>query len=458
MASFRYIALNQDQKELSGVIEAPDEARARDKLNELGLSVVSLVVFAASNIPGTALPEAKPGLTSLPIFEFEALDVNNKKISGTISAHDLVKAYGRLTTEYQLGLIALVRAEATQEQKERAKAAGLGDIKEKYEKLYGIKIKKLEKEEEGDSSLLLQKKRKELFDIVDFTTSRIERFLQLYGADLKVEERHTLQGYLNQLVRIHTSTNLDHIRGTCERMLMHIQEQELFLHEEQKLKESTELKTETKELLSQLKRTGLNKNIDILGSLRGLKNIKFLSPLSGFLERLLPETPPELKKLEEEKRGLNRQLLAYLKMVIFTKSAVVRAEAMSSIKTISEEKKRLKLKIHALKESLQMQSTPQAETYLLPHLRYFFGWLLTFHLIFYLLSYPFTMKQFGSFIPPQVVYFYSSSFTKAFTLFIFFFYAALSLHEFWLSKKAFAGIVLYPMTLVAFLFLAINLF
>ena len=69
MPSYRYIALSQDHKELSGVIQAPDEQFARTKLGELNLSIVSLAEVVAETTTADATTQEAPS-TSRPTFEF----------------------------------------------------------------------------------------------------------------------------------------------------------------------------------------------------------------------------------------------------------------------------------------------------------------------------------------------------------------------------------------------------
>ena len=58
-------------------------------------------------------------------------------------------------------------------------------------------------------------------------------------------------------------------------MLAHIQRQELFIHEEQKAKESAGIKAETQEMLSDIKHGTLTKDINIGKILEGLKKNRF---------------------------------------------------------------------------------------------------------------------------------------------------------------------------------------
>lgn len=436
MPAYHYIALNQEQKELSGIIEAPDESEARKKLNDLALSIVSLTE--------TALPNSDQKNK----FEFEGLDKGNKKVVGTIVADAPLKAYIRLFEEYQLNIVALISA---------GKAVDLAALQQEYEKSSDAR-KKVATAGQAPSQQEIE--RKELLQKVDFTMGKVQVFLQTYGADLKTEERDTIQSYINQLMRIKDSTNLEHIRMTCQKMLDHLQKEELFLHEEQKMAESTKIKVDTKELLSQLKRTGtgLQKDIDVIGALKRFQENPFLKPIVNFLLSFSKEDSPEVKKLRGELSAANRNLWEYAKLSVLGKSQEVRAEARKTLRTMIAERKRLKANIHAL--VMQEQAGNQEEKQ--PDLFWentgkLFGWVLAFYLASYIVSYPFTVKQFGAVSVPKTAFFYSSHFLKSLTLFLFLGYGAITIHTFWLKKKIFVSYALFPLTLFGFLLILINL-
>lgn len=128
MPAYHYVALNQKQQELGGVIESADEPGARKKLNDLGLSVVSLKV--------TELQQQ-----TKPVFEFEAFDKNKKKVSGTIVSDSGITAYVRLFEEYELNLVWLVAATASPEEKKQQQEVGIAALRQEYEETRGKVLK-----------------------------------------------------------------------------------------------------------------------------------------------------------------------------------------------------------------------------------------------------------------------------------------------------------------------------
>lgn len=451
MPAYHYIALNQEQKELSGIIEAPDDQTARQKLNALGLSVVSLNVTEPPKTGGTAD-------SGKNVFEFEAIDKNSKKVTGTITSENAVKAYARLFDEYQLNVLAIYISSLNEKDKEEARKLGIASLQKEYEKTYGAKKKKQHGKEE-DELAAEQAARKELLDKVAFTMQHVQNFLKEYSADLKIEERDTIQSYINQLIRIKESTNLEHIRTTCEKMLEHLQKQELFIQEEQKMGASVKLKAETSQMLEELKQTGLKQEIDIVKMAAGWAEKPLLKPIANVILRLLKANNPEIQRLRGQIKTINGQMRFYIKILIFGKSNIMRLEAWQSIKTLREEKKRLKMQMHAINEKEAAAAEANRKpSYFWENAGSAIGWVLAFYLLAYIASYPFTIKDFGLKISlPKSFYFYDSSFLKGVTILLFLAYCSIEIRNYWLKRHWAGTLVLYPITIFGFLLIVINL-
>lgn len=450
MPAYHYIALNQAGSELSGIIEAPDDASARAHLNNLGFSVVSLNVTNAAP-PPTADASKKNA------FEFEAIDTKGKKVVGTIGAEAPLAALIRLNEEYRLQVSAMWKVGASLLEKEQARRAGVSELSAEYAKL-GKKQEKKTLEEETLTALGTE--RRELFEKVDSTLKIIEKFLTDFHAELKPDEAETVHAYLDQLMRIRDSTNLEHIRITTEKMLEHIQNHELFIHEENRIRETSRLKVETQELLIALKRTGMQQEIDIVKTAtRWQEEHPFLKPFASFILKILNLNSPEIRKIRNEIKSVNTHILTYVKLLFVGKSKLIRLEAWESIKTLREEKKRLKTSLKALKIQTEqaaaqsasgaVSSSPAASI---------IGWVLAFYLSTYFLAYPFTMKQFGfQFKIPHGFYFYQTRLIAGITIFLFLLYGAAAARKLFFPGQKMINLLLYPLSLFAFLLFAVNL-
>lgn len=448
--TFHYIALSAEQKELSGVIEAADEQSARKKLNNLGLSIVSINQV-------DSFTQAAAAGDNKNVFEFEGIDKNSKRVTGTIKAITPIQAYARLTDEYLLSVLSLFKSTLAPAEKEEAKKMGVESLKKDYEKLYGGKKKK-----QKDEELVLarqQQERKELIEKVDETIQRIEKFLKDFEPDLKLEERSAIRSYIDQLLRIKDSTNLEHIRSTCERMLSHIQKQELFIHEGQRVRESSQVKVETEDMLKRLQQTGLQQEIDIVKTAMEWQHKPFLRPLASLILFFAQSQNPEVLILKNQIKEINRHVWLYIKMAITAKSPDIRKEAIQTVKGLFEERKRIKLQIKAIRDVEKKKNIVVAEpTYVWEQIGSALGFILAFYLIAYIISYPFTIKKFDLPIKiPDSFYFYNSGLIKGVTLFVFLAFGAVTARNLWLKKSWATYLVVYPLTIFVFLLIVINL-
>ncbi|PIQ78149.1 hypothetical protein COV82_01760 [Candidatus Peregrinibacteria bacterium CG11_big_fil_rev_8_21_14_0_20_46_8] len=451
MPLFHYVGLNKQQKQLSGVIDAADEANAQQKLSELGIAVIKI----STEAPQDGSQESHEGKT---VFEFEALDTGGKKVVGTIVAESPLLAYKRLIEEYQLQVNALFDAALTPEQKEAARAAGTADIQKQYKDAYSIPEQASSLTEQSpladqNRALILQK--------VEMTMQKIQNFLETYGAQMKHEERSTMQGYMNQLERIKNSSNIDHVLTTCKRMLQHVQEKELFAQEELRDRAGMKLKVETGELLKELKKTSaLGKPIELEGIIEKFEKKTYLSPLAKILRAIVPHETKEMHEIRSQIKMTNKHMLAYLKVALTGKSPQSKSEAWNSISTLRAEKKRLKTELAGLQEKAQEAAHAQKIQTTLPHhstAQQFFGWMLFVYLVFYIATYPLTMKEITNFQLPQFLYFYQSTILKSLTLFTLIAYGCIAISNIFFPEKRLASIALYGAGIFSFLLIAINL-
>lgn len=243
-------------------------------------------------------------------------------------------------------------------------------------------------------------------------------------------------------------------------MLAHIQKQELFIHEEQKTKESAQIKADTQEMLSDIKHGTLTKEINIGKILEGLKEKPFLKPIINFLLNLSKPKNPEMEKAQDEIKTTNKHIWSYIRIFIFAKSKLERNEAWTSIKSLFAEKKRLKLKSHAIEyeeNKLKSQADETRSSAFWESLASAIGWILAFYIVSYAASYLFTIKSFPISLLPKSVYFYHSTFLKGITIFLFLAYGAVQARNFWLKNHWSAAYLLYPASIFAFLLIVINL-
>lgn len=446
MPSFHYVALNKESAELSGVIEGPDQPSAAHKLNNLGLSVVSM-----QQVEGVL---EHPDIDKTKVLEFEAIDQYGKRVVGTITAASAREAFRKLYEIYQLNVSLLARSGLDAGTRKKEGESLLNEVRDAYAR---------EKEQEKKQQELLQREsekqraeKQKLLATVDQTVTRIQGFLSQYGNEIKTEERAAIQSFIDQLARIKDSTNLDHIRSTCARMIEHIQRQELFVNEQQKQRESARLKIDTHGFLDELKKTGLKKDISMGDMVEKMKSFRPLARLVELIGATFAQRDPVLKELALQRAANTKSILTYLRIMVIGSNKVIRSEALASLQTLRQERAAIKEKI-AARRALNKASTPRSADRLSP--RWLFGWLLSFYLIAYFVSYPLTIKKVNiTSALPSSVFFYESFFAKSITLLLFFLYATAAASQFWFNKGQAAHRIAYGLTAVLFAFLAINLF
>ncbi len=475
---YHYIALSQDSRELSGIIEATTESEARTKLNELGMSVVTLTEVKDDVALVAKTNDDAAQKTAIPLFEFEAFDQNNKKVVGTIAAQDELRAFSRLLNEYKLSVYYIVNSTLDSNSKKKARANGTADIQQKYDLEKNSKQNndskpannslsptKEEKTNESDSARTSEdeKQKVQLSLIVNDTIERINLFLKTNGPLIKQEERDIITGYINQLLRIKDSSNLEHIKAICEKMLAHIQKQELFINEREKIKESAQLKLETSKLLDELNAGNLNKAIYINDIVSKWSQNPFFKYLARLIQTVFPPLSDAMREKKIQISTTNSHINTYIKTLIFGSSKALRAEAWESIKSLLKQKKRLKLELKSLiSEQIRVleahnQVDTNQETTAYGSLT---GFLLGFYLIAYFISFPFTIKK-NSLSPtlPDSVFFYGTTYIKALTLLLFVYYcmkAFFSLNPRY--NSAVAKSIFSLLAATCYLLIAVNLF
>ncbi len=447
MAQFQYTAVNGAGKKLSGVIGATSEEEARKELNALGISVLAMKQIAKTDEKSVT----KEAGTSkeLPKFEFEAYDKTGRKVIGTIPAGSRYKAFKRLMEEYRFEVSYVVKTGASQEEKMKAKEEDLSMLKAEYEEQMKKEGKFISKEEDP-SYIAFQKKRDLLLVKVDQILTKIKALLEEYKDEIKAENRRIIQSYIDKLLRIKSSTNLDYIAHTSEELLKKVQDQELFLHKEKMKSKREALTLETQKLMAEL-HSGPAENKDLSDDLANLQeklmlsNSRILRGFGQFINSFLPSE--EEKRLKSKIATLNTQIFTYYRIWFKTPKSS-RASLISSINELKEDKKRHKHILKNLrkeKKNKKEQDTEMTEPLITEEITYFLGWLLAFYLLAYFFSYYALTKSFAGGNPlPNEFNLLNSATLRALLMSVFLWYTLLSIHiEFFRNRKG-GTLILLP--------------
>ncbi|MBU1019554.1 MAG: hypothetical protein ABII07_04300 [Patescibacteria group bacterium] len=407
MPQYKYTAVTQDNQKMTGSLSANSENEARQELNELKLAILS-IEEVSSNQESTTTPSPHPITTQqqpeekkpipepkqksqptnlLKKFEFEGIDKTGRKIVGTIPANDKISALERLAQEYQFDINYLAPTEATQAEKDFARQEGIEKLKEQLADL-DLTKKELEKETKEDKNF--KEKQTVLMKKVDYVLEKIKKVLTEFGEEIKPENKQLIQGYINKLLRIKNSTNLEYIEHTTEELLKKIQDQEIFLNKETLTQEKAKLMVESEALMSSLHsdsvtKTTLTQDIDQkLSKLKIPAIQKFTKALSEKFKK-----DPETESLKSLIKTTNRQLFTYLKIWLKSlKNKDAKNQAEESIKAVLEERKSLKNQIRTLQnKETKIIKKPSNKDTLLSEVTNFLGWLLSFYLIYYFATY-----------------------------------------------------------------------
>jgi len=462
MPKYQYSVINQENKSLSGTISAPDEKSARAELNQLGFSVIGM-----NEIPENEV-QAQEGPV-LPTFEFAGIDKTQKRVVGTIQAEDRFGAFKRLVTEYAFEVEYLVEQNVPEAQKAEAKAKGVFELQNQMDE----DLQVLQKKVSGESQDLkeFEEKQETLKLQVDFVLKKVKEMLDLYENEMKRETKEQIRKYVDKILRIKSSTNLDYIRKSCEDLLTYLQKEEIFLHEDARMKERTQMVLEAKSMMMQLHNTKGSGNMSIHELLNRWRNKhiaknerpstfeKLADFLVGIVIGFIPENE-EIKGIQHQIDIVDQQLRQYILLYFQATTPEYKKEAKTSFFKLRQEKKKLKKELKEARKRLKNEfrekgDVTQFENFF-QELLSFTGWLLAFYLIYYFGSIYLNTKQFGNMNLPQPFTVYKTNFLKYFLTTLFLFHSALSVKLNFFRGSDVATLVITPIFLLSTILIALN--
>lgn len=459
MPKYRYLVINEEHKQLSGTIGAPDEKSAREELNELGLSIISIEKIEE---------DADSDANRRGIFEFSGIDKNKKRIIGTIESIDRYEAYKRLTKEYNFAVEYIVDNSQTPENREQERKKGIEDLQDILNEETTLLEKNIGSDEKDIQEL--GEKQTILKSQIDFVLNKVKEILDLYEKDLKPETKEKIRRYVEKILRIKSSTNLDYVRKTVEELLTFLQKEELFLYQETKMQERTKMLLDAKSMMMQLRQTKKNPGLSFIEKMdiwrkkhiQEKENPNIFAKAVNLL--LIPFLGPVLQSNEiiqtkHDIKLLNQQLKQYILLYFQAPNSEFKKETKTSLKKLWNERKNLKLSLKNLQKENQNQQGKNVEIHrgkYAEFLNSFTGWILTFYLIYYFVGLYATNKDFGFKEVPDILYIFRSFILKYFFVTIFFLHASLSVKLHFFKKNEVAAIVITPLFLIIILIIYLN--
>lgn len=444
MPKFSYTVINKTNQELTGSINAESEQAARQELNALGFSIVAINLVADS----TGL-ETENNSESIVKFEFKATDKNGKKIVGTIQGEDIYPVFKRLVNEYHFEVEALFPADLEQKEKEKLELKGIDYLRDRLIE-EDLAEQQIAQKAEVDQQVFLEKQSR-LKSQVDFVLQKVNSLIETYKNELDPATKAKIKYYVEKILRIKNSTNLDYIKQTCEEMLTYLQKEEIFLNQEQRLKEKTQLSIEAKTMMRQLNKVNSISNQDLFDNLRNWRKEHITENQSpDFLEKSInllitpligaQEEDEEIKLLREKIKNTEGQLKEFLILYFQAPDAEFKRETKAAISRLWQQRKIEKNDFKNLLERKnqerlgKMEFTPGEQ--LEKEIFGVAGWVLAFYITYYFLAIYLDNKQHNLNIPLEISNLFQTSIIKYFYIILFLMVCLLGIKiEFFKRKK-----------------------
>jgi len=456
MAIFKYTVANQEGRKLSGTVEAPDESTARNELKNLGFSILLLQET-------TEKPKIDSSLTR---FVFESLDKNSKIVSGTIPAKDKEDAYKKLQKEYQVNVTALWQEGST---KEEIAAAH----KEGNAKMHTLLTKQQTSKEptstttENTTNVKTAEEQQFLKQKIDHILDEVNIILQKFSSNFDPQQKAEINKKVNKLLRIKNSTNSEYVLATANELLSFIQTQEQNTKTEGYQEKRFELKMQTRNLMSELKKGQKTKSLseDIIGKIqnwqqKNVTEITAATGLKGLINKVLQkikkffETPMEVLALKDQISTYNKQLWEFAQLYFKEPTPEYKQKVKQSIKTIWAARKKTKKRLKELKLTLKektVTSKYDENVFIefIEELNSLSGWLLAFYSAYYIIGLYISTKNFGFEVIPKGFSIYDSYLFKYILVILFLLHASTSIKINFFKKNLIANILL-PITFLFF--------
>ncbi len=466
MPIFKYTVTNTEGKKLSGTVEASDEQIAREELNNLGFTILTLQETQVEQ-------KEDPSKTK---FEFEATDKTGKLVNGTIPAKTQEEALAKLKTEYSLIVSAIWPQGSSQEQVEEAKKTGAINLQEEEAKASKEqKGKELEEKKEDDEESLskdpqLRKKELKTRTKIDNILNDVNQLLQTFDKEFDPTQKSEIQKKIDKLLRIKNSKNLDYILVTAEDLLDFIKKQAEKKDKPGDEESTLKLKLETGKILNTLKdeekksiSENITEKIDEWEKKHGPN--KFISPLLNKIKSALT-VPPEIKVQKQKIRALNKELKDLIKLYFKEPTPKYKAAVKENLKTTWETRKKAIRDLKTLKKQLktsgevrQGEDEEKEENILfsfVEELNSLTGWLLAFYLIYYFSALYLNTKDFGLVYVPEGFEVYTSRIFKYILVVLFLLHSSTAIKVNFFRGNMLANIIIIPAFIIASIIAILN--
>lgn len=479
MPQYAYTVINKENQQLNGTINAPDETSARKELNIIGFSILTLTPVSASSAQPlngataeeTAGQEEDSATAAEQIikYEFEALDKSGKRIVGTIQAENIYNAYKRLLAEYQFDVQQLFPTGLSEDEIKKARMRGVDELRDRL--LEEKMERELLQEKKALDEIEFQKRQAQMKTQVDFVLAKVNEILNTYQDELDPTRKSKIKYFVEKILRIKNSTNLEYIKQSCEELLTYLQKEEIFLNQAQRIREKTKLSVEAKSMMMELEKINNPAGKDIFESLREWRREHIANDAEPtFPDRLIdilitplignmPEDA-EIITLRNKLRSNSGQLKEFLVIYFQAPDPEFKRETKTALLRLWQERKNLRQELRQLIRKKTEEKLSQVEftsiEVLEKEIFSLAGWVLTFYIIYYFVTIYLNSKQID-FIPQtgfNVIF--QTTLIKYFFTTLFFFVCFLGIKIEFFRRKPLATPVLATLFLLSSSLIILN--
>jgi hypothetical protein len=427
MPKYTYTVINRQNQQLNGTINAPDETTARHELNSLGFSILILNV-----IPEDQENVVTTDQENVLKFEFIAFDKTGKKVVGSIQGLEVYQVYKRLLLEYQFDVQALYLADLTDQEKEKSIQKGIDELKDRL--LEEKMEEELKHQQEEIDQKTFEEQQAKLKMQVEFVLKKVNEIIDTYRDELSPPIKTKLKYYVEKILRIKNSTNLNYIQTTTEEMLTYLQKEELFLNQEQKSKERTKLSIEAKSMMMKLHKVNSKAQADVFDLLRDWREEHIINKKHpNFIENLInvfitpligPQAEdPRIIEAKIKYQQINKQIRDFVVIYFQAPNKEYKRETLDTIKSFWNQRSILKRELREIIKQVQSEKLANNEIssgeIVLREIYNLFCWILCFYLFYYFVTIYLNSKQIDLIPFSNLNLIFQTSFIKYFFIFLF---------------------------------------
>jgi len=428
MPKFQYSAINQQNKNLGGIINADSQDQARQKLKSLKLTIIDIQQIDDKIEFGNEKSK----------YKFEARNKENKKVIGSIEADSILAAFKRLINEYELEVSKLSDLNATDAEFETSIPLVRGFYKQVKQLKYNLE------NDHSDEEYFKEKKQEDFRKTLEDITIILNTILNEYHDDLNPKSRDFLTKYTEHLTKIKFSKNYDSVIASASKVLKYFQDTTLYLDNQKNAEDKLDFKLDLMQKIGKLKKIGKSNNIKNNFS-KTLENIGLDMPVRKKSSGILGKIIDELNIIFNSKSSNLTKRLAFKDALHNIKSEIVNIFS-SLVKKAPNNPKDLKHHKLSHFQNTQVEKDLQLLSFI----------LLSFYLSFYFLSI-FLSEKISKIHFGQIFYIYQENFLIYFIIGVIFLHSAISLRFYMNKHKIQHSMLTYPVFGVLLSLIIINL-